>query len=62
MGAILKKMAVFFKENALRVNGFLDGGDLEENGCFQAHPLKNIHNEYFNFIFWDLYIKITKND
>ena len=53
MGAILKKMAVFLKENALRVNGFLDGGDLEENGCFQAHPLKNIHNEYFNFIFWD---------
>ena len=34
MGAILKKMAVFFKENALRVNLFLDGGDLEENGCF----------------------------
>ena len=34
MGAILKKMAVFLKENALRVNGFLDGGDLEENGCF----------------------------
>ena len=34
MGAILKKMAVFFKENALRVNHFLDGGDLEENGSF----------------------------
>ena len=28
------KMAVFLKENALRVNHFLDGGDLEENGCF----------------------------
>ena len=34
MGAILKKMAVFLKENALRVNGFLVGGDLEENVCF----------------------------
>ena len=34
VGAILKKMAVFFKENVLRVNHFLDGGDLEENGCF----------------------------
>ena len=34
MGAILKKMAVFLKENALRVNHFLDGGDLKENGCF----------------------------
>ena len=34
VGAILQKMAVFLKENALRVNHFLDGGDLEENGRF----------------------------
>ena len=34
MGAILKKMAIFIKENALRVADFLGGGDLEENGHF----------------------------
>ena len=28
-------MAVFPRENALRVNHFLDGGDLEENGYFR---------------------------
>ena len=34
MGAILKKMDISFKENALRVTVFYDGGDLEENVCF----------------------------
>ena len=35
VGAILMKMAISFKENALRVADFLGGGDLEENDHFQ---------------------------
>ena len=31
MGAIFKKMAIFFKENALRVNGFLSRHIIFEN-------------------------------
>ena len=34
MGAILKKMAVFFARCALTI--FYDGGDLEENGRFPS--------------------------
>ena len=52
MGAILKKMAISLKENALRFNdsswGDVDdymkfsGGDLVENGCFQRVKLANV--------------------
>ena len=41
------KMAVFFKENALRPNVFHGGGDLEENGYFLSG--KRVAAECFSF-------------
>ena len=47
VGAILKKTAISFKENALRPNVFHGGGDLEENGHFLNG--KRVAAECFSF-------------